>query len=142
MARDARSLGRRSRMTWGLVCIGLGCYPLSVALGLLSIDPAQLNAPMWVLGLSGFVFVIGGCMFLLAEHSRVNDLLATGLCVVFAVIGVWASLFSPDTGWSGGLWFLSYEQNVLLGRWVMGFGAVISASIAAYALRRATQTSR
>lgn len=97
---------------------------------------------MWVIGLCGFVFVIGGCMLFLAEHARTNDLLAGVLCMVFAVIGAWVSLFGPSEAFSGGLAFLSHGQNVMLGRWVFGIGALISVSIAIYAFRRAAQSPR
>lgn len=135
-------MSKRSRLSWGLICIALGCYPISIALGLLPVDESRAMAPMWVVGLSGFVFVIGGCMLFLAERARVNDLLAGVLCFIFGGIGAWVSLFGPGEAFSGGLAFLSHEQNVVLGRWVFGAGALICLSIAACAFRRATQSSR
>jgi hypothetical protein len=141
MADHTTTPGKRSRLTLGVVCVALGCYPLSIALGVFPVGNARAAAPMWVVGLSGFVFLIGGCMLILAEHARVNDLLAGVLCMIFAVIGAWVSLFGPGEAFSGGLTFLSHEQSVLLGRWVFGFGALISVSIAIYAFRRAAAQS-
>lgn len=142
MAKDARSLSRGSRLTWGLVCIALGCYPISMALGFFPVDPAELTAPLWVVAAAGIAFVIAGFMILLANHSRANDLLAGALCLLFAIMGAWVALFSSSEGFSGGLFFLSSEQNVALGRWVFGIGALLSFAISAYAFRRAAQSSR
>ncbi len=94
-------------------------------------------APMWVVASSGIVFLIAGCMIFLANHSWANDLLAGILCLLFATIGAWVSLFSASEGFSGGLWFLSKDANASLGRWVFGMGALISFAISAYAFRRA-----
>ena len=142
MAKDVRSLSDRSRLTWGVVCIAIGCYPVAIALGLVSIGEAEQMAPLWVVAAAGIAFVIAGFMILLAHHSRANDLLAGVLCLLFAVMGAWVALFSTSEGFSGGLLFLSNEQNVTLGRWVFGIGALVSLAIAAYAFRRATQSSR
>lgn len=142
MAKDVRSLSNRSRLAWGLVCIAIGCYPISMALGLLPIDPAEKMAPSWVVAGAGIAFVIAGFMILLAHHTRANDLLAGALCLLFAIMGAWVALFSSSEGFSGGWFFLSYEQNVTLGRWVFGGGALLSLAISIYAFRRAAQSSR
>lgn len=99
-------------------------------------------APMWVVASSGIVFLIAGCMIFLADHSWANDLLAGFLCLLFGAIGAWVSLFSSSEGFSGGLWILSNDANVSLGRWVFGLGALISFSISAYAFRRAYRSLR
>lgn len=126
----------------GLVCIALGCYPLSIALGLLPVDEAKLMAPMWVVAMSGIVFVIAGGMILSGNHSWANDLLAGILCLLFGIMGAWVSLFSASEGFSGGVPLLPHESNVTLGRWMFGIGALISFAISAYAFRRAFQSSR
>lgn len=142
MADDVRSLSKRSRITWGLICIGVGCYPIAIALGLIPLGPDEEMAPLWVIAGAGIAFIIAGLMILLAHYSRANDYLAGVLCLVFGAMGTWVSLFSSDDGFSGGLFFLSHEQNIMLGRWVFGLGAVICFAICVYAFRRAAQSSR
>lgn len=132
----------RSRLTWGLVCIALGCYPISIALGLLPVDEAKVMAPMWVVAMSGIMFVIAGGMILLGDHSWANDLLAGILCLLFGIMGTWVSVFSSSAGFSGGVSLLSDESNVTLGRWMFGIGALMSFAVSAYAFRRAAQSSR
>ena len=51
----------------------------------------------------------------------------------FALVGIWVALLSDDEGFSGGLFFLSRESNVALGRWMFGLGALISLAIFARA---------
>ena len=136
MARDIRSLSPRARLAYGLGCITLGCYPIALSLGLIPIDEADVMAPQWVVAAAGFTFVIAGFMILLAQHSRANDLLAGFLLLLFAALGTWVSLFSSAEGFSGGLPFLSREQNVLVARWMFGLGALVSFAACVYAFRR------
>ena len=137
MARDVRSLSPRARLAYGAGCIAVGCYPIALGLGLLPVDEAGLSAPPWVVAGAGFAFIIAGFMILFARHSRINDLLAGVLLLLFGIMGVWVSLFSASDGFSGGLPFLSRETNVLLGRWLFGLGALISFAMCGYAFRRA-----
>lgn len=142
MVRDARSLSGRARLVYGLGCIALGCYPLALSLGFLPVDEAGLHAPLWVVAVAGFVFIIAGFMILLANHSRANDLLAGVLLFLFGIMGAWVSLFSSSEGFSGGLPLVSQETNILLGRWLFGLGALISFALCGYAFRRAIRQSR
>lgn len=139
MTRDIRTLGSRARLAYGLGCITLGCYPIALSLGYIPIVEADIMAPRWVVAAAGFTFVIAGFMILLAHHSRANDLLAGFLLLLFGAIGTWVSLFSAAEGFSGGLPFLSREQNVFVARCVFGLGALISIATCAYAFRRATR---
>jgi len=85
---------------------------------------------------SALVFVIGGCMMLLGQDSRTNDLLAALLCVVFGVVGGWIAVFAPSGGFYGGLPFLSLAANETLARVVFGAGSLLCFGIAAWALKR------
>lgn len=120
----------------------LGLYPIAIAAGVLEVDPDSLNAPPWILALCGLVFVIAGCMVLLGQHGRINDILAALILLSFALVGAWVSLFSPAEGFSGGLPLLSRETNRLLGRVIFGLGALLSFSLFVYALRRAMNPHR
>ena len=142
MARDARSLSGRARLAYGAGCIALGCYPVALGLGLLPVDEADVHAPLWIIAGAGLAFVIAGFMILFAKHSRVNDLLAGILLLLFGITGIWVSLFSSSEGFSGGLPFLSRELNIMLGRGLFGLGALISFALCAYAFRRAIRGSR
>ena len=121
----------------GLFCIAIGLFPIAHALNLLPIAEQLGDAPKWVIGLCGLVFVLSGCMMMTQLNSRLNNLLAAVFLAVMGSIGVWVSMFSPAEGMSGGLFFLSREQNVLLGRCVFGLGAAIGFLMCAYAVRLA-----
>lgn len=134
-ARSARQI-QRAHPAWGWLCVGLGLYPISIALGLITVDESRVHAPMWVMALSGIVFVICGCMILLGRDSRLNNLFAALMTLSFAAIGVWVSLFSPPEGFSGGIPLLSNETNVMIARWVFGCGAIVSFALCGYAVRQ------
>lgn len=142
MARDTRSLSGRARLGYGIGCIALGCYPIALGLGYLPVDEAELTAPLWVIAAAGLAFVIGGLIILFAGHSRANDLFAGMLLLLFGILGVWVCLFSSDEGFSGGLPFLSQELNSVIGRSLIGLGALISFALCGYALRRAASRSK
>ncbi|MGB5624908.1 MAG: hypothetical protein WBM61_04185 [Woeseiaceae bacterium] len=142
MAERISSSSKRSRLGMGLGCIALGCYPLSISLGILPVDEAKVMAPAWVVAMSGIVFVIAGGMILVGNRSWANDLLAGILCLLFGIMGTWVSLFSASEGFSGGIPLLPHDSNVALGRWVFGIGALVCFAISAYAFRRAYQSSR
>ena len=137
MPKDIRSLSSRAKLLYGIGCLVLGCYPIAVALGFVPVDDAKLTAPRWVIAGAGLTFVVAGFTFLLADHSRANDFLAGVLLLLFGVLGAWVSVFSPEVGFSGGLPFLSQELNIVVGRWVFGFGALICLALSVYAFGRA-----
>jgi len=120
----------------GWLMVFLGLYPLLASAGVLPLNPQDVHAPRWVLALCGFIFLLGGLMMLLGHRARVNDALAALFCYSAAAVGVWVALFGDASQMSGGIPFLPREANVVLGRAVFGFGAVISLAVAVYATRR------
>lgn len=132
----------RGRLITGILCVVLGFLPVAIALRVIPVSDEQLHAPMWIVALSGVVFIIAGCMIFLANHTWANDLLAGVLCLLFGVAGTWVAFLSPSDGFSGGIPLLSQATNVMLGRGVFGFGAILSFAISVYAFRRAIQSSR
>jgi hypothetical protein len=137
MAKDTRSLGTRARLIYGIGCVVLGCYPIAIALGLIPADDVELTVPRWIIAGAGLTFVIAGLMILFADHSRANDMLAGVLLLLFGALGTWVSVLSSGEGFSGGLPFLSPKLNIVVGRWVFGFGALICFALSVYAFRRA-----
>ena len=122
---------------YGWVCIVIAGYLFSVALNLLPGDDGEANAPDIVIAICGFVFLVGGAMLLLRRDSKLNDALASVMLVAFAILGIWVCLLAPDSGFSGGLPFLTREQNITLARFVFGAGSLISLLMAGWAIRRA-----
>lgn len=127
----------KSHPVLGWICILLGLYPLAIAFGYLNTESSSTNAPMRIVGMAGMIFIIAGCMILLRQHGRLVDVLAALICFIFAIVGVWVSIFSPSQGISGGLPFVSEELNIILARGVFGFGVIVTSLMCIYAIRRA-----
>lgn len=127
---------KRARPILAVLCVALGIYPLSIALGFVHVGDAQVHAPMWVIALSGIVFLIAGCMILLANRSRANDVLACIVCLLFGVVGMWVALFGASESFSVGMPLLSHDANVKIARGVFGSGAIICFAISGYAFRQ------
>ena len=126
----------------GLLCIAVSLFPIAHSLNLLPIAEQPGDAPRWVIGLCGMVFALSGCMMMTQLNSRLNNSLAAIFLALMGAIGLWVSLFSPAEGMSGGLFFLSQEQNVLLGRCVFGLGAAIVFLMCGYAVRLAVSGTK
>ena len=135
--RETKSINRG----WGWACILFGLYPIGAALGLLPIAQDGVHAPVWVLFLCGVIFAMGGCMILLGQHSRLNDLFAFVFSLAASTIGAWVALFGSSEQFSGGIPFVPYHINIMLGRILFGVGAIITLGMAAYALHRFRQDS-
>jgi uncharacterized protein YjeT (DUF2065 family) len=120
----------------GLVCILLGLYPIVMAAKWLPLAQNAVHAPLWVISLSGVVFIIAGMMLSLRQHPKLNNLLAAILLASMAAIGGWIAFLAPPDGFSGGIPFLSKAQNIALARSCFGFGAFVSAVLCGYAIRQ------
>jgi hypothetical protein len=127
---------KRVHPGWGWFCIVLGLYPLAIATGVLTVDSADIHAPMWIIFLCGVVFIIAGAMMLVGHDSRINDLFASILLLIMGLVGAWVALFGPADAFSGGIPFLPTEYNIVIARWLFGSGAVVVFAFFVYALHR------
>lgn len=112
---------------------------MAIACDLVPYDPANVHAPMWVVFLCGFAFVLSGLTILLGHHPKVNQLLAAILLISMGSIGAWIAVFAPPDGFLGGIPFLPDVLNVSLARWGFGGGALVLYVWAAYTIRRIIQ---
>jgi uncharacterized membrane protein YphA (DoxX/SURF4 family) len=127
---------RRSNWPVALFCIAFGSFLILVACGLISDSPNQRQAPDFIVALSGLVLIIAGCMIFVGRQSRINDLLAAILCLMFGLIGAWVAFRAPSEGFSGGLPLISNDTNIAIGRWVFGIGSLMCLAISAWAFKR------
>lgn len=107
----------------------LGFYPIAIAAKWLPFDQNAVHAPLWIIFLSGVVFVIAGIMLLLRQHAQLNNLLAALLLASMAAVGGWITFFAPSDGFSGGVPFLSEVQNTALARGFFGLGTLLTAML-------------
>lgn len=126
----------RSHLAIALFCMAVGGMLILVACGFFIDNPDQRDAPDFVIAMCGSAFIIAGGMVLVGRRSRVNDLFAAILCLLFGATGVWVALFSPSDGFSGGLPLISNEANIRLARWVFGLGSLVCFAMAAWAFKR------
>jgi hypothetical protein len=120
----------------GAVCITAGLLIIAVATGALPVPPEDVHAPMWVLFLSGLVFILGGAMALAGPKARVTSLGAALMCVCFGLVGGWVAIAAPPGSISGGIPLLSQASNEAIGRCLFGGGALLCFGIAALAVRQ------
>ena len=54
---------KNANLFYGWICILTGLYPIALAFGFIEIDKTTANAPVWIIALSGIIFLIGGIWF-------------------------------------------------------------------------------
>ena len=123
------------------MCVALGLFLLLIAAGVIPTSDAQSQAPNSIIALCGVVFVIAGCMAILGTQSRVNDMLAALLCLIFGIVAAWVSLFGSSDGFSGGIPFFSNEANVKIARIAFGVGSLICFAMSGWALKRFSRSA-
>ncbi|XWN36392.1 MAG: hypothetical protein ROO71_10580 [Balneola sp.] len=121
---------------FSLLFILTGLFFILLSLEIIPVDESTVNAPMWVIGLCGFVFSLGGIMMLLGEKSPLNHLLACLLVLSFGLISGWIAFFGDSAHFSGGTPFLSNAQNVWIARVLFGSGSVLCFAVALYAMKK------
>ena len=126
--------------TWsaGAIVVGMGVIPVLAAVGVVPTDDASWNAPRWVGGVAGGLFVVAG-LYLLTKPAvdrldpwlkkQITGLFPLLIVTGMAVISSWIAFGPGDRQFEGGVsnGFLQYSwgnANELLGRIAFGAGAI------------------
>ncbi|MEP1152347.1 MAG: hypothetical protein ABJH08_11520 [Balneola sp.] len=133
---SSKKLSEKQTKFFGWIFALIGLPFIGMAFGIFQADESTIHAPLWVIGLCGFVFSLAGIMILLGEKSPVNNLLGGLLVLSFALIGGWVALFGDSAQFSGGSSILSDSSNVMLARILFGSGALMCFAITIYAIRQ------
>jgi hypothetical protein len=89
---DFRVLSPRARVGFGLLCIGLGLFPMLAAFDVGPLRRADINGPPWLGFVAGGLFVMAGFALLAGERLRDPRLAFVFVFVIlagFAAIGNW-----------------------------------------------------
>lgn len=121
---------------FGWLCVAMGLFPILMATDVIRFGQSEANAPVWVIVVSGLVFVLAGLMILAGQKSRITAFCAILLCACFGIVGAWVALAAPGDGFSGGVPFAPKAFNIALARWVFGIGSLISFAITIFAFRQ------
>lgn len=121
------------RISAGVVLLLFAVYLGGLGIFYLRLPAELVHAPRWVfLVLAILLGFAAGLAFIGQEHPLTN-LFAALVWILFAAVGIWASLFSPLDTLSGGWAMLSPEANRTLARIVFGLGAILNFSAGVYA---------
>ncbi len=108
---------------------GLGLYYTRLS-------PELIHVPRWIFYLLAVLLGYGSGLAFLGQKHPLTNLLAAVIWILFAVIGIWASLFSSLDNLSGGLAMLSPRANRMIARLLFGLGAILNIGAGIYAGRR------
>jgi len=121
---------------WGSVMLILALALFLVAAGVVPSGSEGRAAPLMVVAMAGMVLAAGGIALLLSSTSRLRLALVAVMLAGFAAIGGWIAFNGTAETISGGVAFLTREENALLGRLTFGMGAVLSVLVLILVLRQ------
>ena len=161
MSRDVRDVRPLTGILMGGGFLLAGLAIVFVAFGWIRVDPASVHAPPWVLGLCGGMFALTGAVLFgygvtngLGAGARAEEddverdehafavmpwLLGLVICAGMAAVAGWIAFgpgertFSGSAG-VGGVGVSGSGGGDTLGRWVFGFGAVLTGVMAVWGL--------
>ena len=50
----------RGLITWGLLTVGIGLYPLLIGTGMVDVEPKSVHGPLWIATCAGLIFTLAG----------------------------------------------------------------------------------
>ena len=144
------------RLSVGGLFAAVGAFIMAVGFGLVPTPPEKIHAPMWIIAMAGFVFVLAGVM-MLAGWLEKEDATPVGtrvtsnpiphaiviiMVLCFAVLASFATFAEGEIEGGIALPFIAYdsELNQIAGRIMFGIGAallwIVLAAAAFHAWRR------
>lgn len=118
-----------------LVSVLIGGFIMAIAAGVIPIEQDPADAPPFIIGLAGFVFVAAGGAFMVEGRSAARAFWSMLILASMAGIGLWVAFWGNAENISGGLPFLPQHINAMLGKFMFGLGAVITIFMVIYAFR-------
>ena len=121
-------------MLVGFFCILMGVMISLVAFDMGSMGSATKNAPNWIIGLGGAIFIGGGAMLL--KPGPVIGQITAGVTVIsFTTIFAWIALFGRAEHFSSSWSIFSPATQVVFARILFGLVALLGLAISINAIR-------
>lgn len=151
-ARDEiaqQKLSRPAALFMGLLCFTCGAAVLAVATGALPTAPATLEAPRWVIGCAGVVFLAGSLLPLNAAFGFpgwLNQLAGLTIAAGLALVLNWIAFFPGERHFSSTFFVpgvsLHTGGNAIAGRIMFGLGALLADALVLAGLWRLLRRAR
>jgi hypothetical protein len=127
----------------GLLTFTCGAVVLAAATGMLATQPGTLEAPRWVIGCAGIVFMAGALVPLNAAFgfpNWLNQLAGLSIAAGLALVFNWVAFFPGERHFSSTLSLpgvqLSSGGGQIEGRIMFGLGALLADAIVLWGLWR------
>lgn len=128
---DEQKLSSRARVVVGFLFVLGGIYPILAALDVPGLNEGK-NAPDWVVGLAGVLFLFAGATIWAqgsAAEKMLSNVAGIAILIGLAAIGNWIAFGAGERACSGGFsaWIFSSEREA--GEWecraAFGIGAAM-----------------
>jgi hypothetical protein len=144
-----QKLSRPAALFMGLLCFTCGAAVLAAATGVLPAAPGTLQAPRWVIGCAGVVFLAGSLLPLNAAcglPNWLNQLAGLAVALGLALVLNWIAFFPGERHFSGTFSVpgvtLAAGANAIAGRIMFGLGALLADAIVLGGLWRQLRRAR
>jgi hypothetical protein len=138
-AQVAQQPSRPAAILMGLACLAGGLAVVAAATGVLPTQPGTLEAPRWVVGCAGVIFISGSLVPLNAAFGLpgwVNRLVALTVGVGLALVFNWIAFVPGERHFSSTFSVpgvsVSGDSGAIAGRIVFGIGALLIDAIVLY----------
>ena len=147
---SAQQLSGRAAIFTGLLSFLCGAAVLAAATGLLPTHQGSLEAPRWVVGCAGIIFMAGALVPLNAAFGLpdwVNRLVGLTVALGLAIVFNWIAFFPGERHFSGTTFSvpglqISGGTSQLTGRIMFGLGALLADAILLHGLWRQLRPGR
>ena len=128
---DGPQLSSRAKVVVGFLFVLGGIFPVLAALDFPGLNEGK-NAPDWVVGLAGVLFMLGGIAVWArgtSAEKMTSNIAGTAILIGLAAIGNWIAFGAGERACSGGFtaWIFSSEREA--GQWecraAFGIGAAM-----------------
>ncbi len=133
---------RRARIGLGIALIAGGLAVIALALGWIVSPPGYMQAPRWVVGAAGAVFMLGGLLMLIPDDGKSTRGAFFGALMtsLFALVGSWVAFWPGERRFGGAvvgaMGSMKTSVGEYVGRTAFGIGAIILIALAAWVWRR------
>ena len=136
---SGQQLSRRAQIVLGVLLMLAGFAIIALAIGWIPYPPEKFNAPPWVVGAAGAVFMLAGPLMLIpdAGNSAPGAFLGAAMTSLFALVGSWVAFGPGEREFSSGVartaGSIGTSVGEYAGRAIFGVGAIILIAVAAWA---------
>ena len=115
--------------------LAAGSLLILYSFGIIEPESARRDLPSWIPFVAGIAFLLAAISVAIGDAGEWSALSAAFISLILGAIFGWISLFASNSGFSGGVAFLSEMVKVPMHRVMFGVGSIVSGLVSYFAFR-------